>query len=188
MTKKFKVKLTPKSDPSPAVVNVDRQKIRREENEEYLKNSNVKAFLQTIGWAEGGNYHARFGYGWAKGEWTFTDESTHPGPGADKKTTAAGMYQITVSNWRENGIKKMGLSDFSPHTQDLIAVEGLRQSHAIESVKSGDIGTAISKAAMVWNSLPMGKGKKNRVTGQHYQAYESVIAKFKEFGGIVKKE
>jgi len=32
-----------------------------------LKNKNVKAFLDAIAESEGGNYHAKYGYCWAKG-------------------------------------------------------------------------------------------------------------------------
>jgi muramidase (phage lysozyme) len=174
--KKHSIHLTEKSDIAPSKITLDAQKIRLEENKEYLKNMNVRAFLDTIAWAEGGDYHARFGYGWAKGDWSFKDESTHPGPGSDGKTTAAGRYQITKKNWQENGLKKMGLSDFSPKTQDLIAIEGFRQAHSIDAIVNGDMVTAIKKSASIWNALPLGKGLKNRVEGQHYQRYENVIS------------
>ena len=122
-----------------------RQKTRLDENEEYLKNTNVKAFLYAIGKSEGGDYHAKYGWNPGNTKWTFTDESTHPGPGKDGHTTAAGLYQINKTAWIEHGKKAMGLDDFSPHTQDLIAVEGIRFRHAIDSVVAGDIKPAIDK-------------------------------------------
>ena len=120
-----------------------RQKTRLGENEEYLKNANVKAFPYMIGKSEGGDYRAK--YGWYPGNtsWTFTDESTHPGPGKDGHTTAAGLYQINKAAWTEHGKKAMGLDDFSPHTQDLIAVEDVH--NVIDSVVAGDIKPAIDK-------------------------------------------
>ncbi|MEX3853192.1 paar repeat-containing protein [Paraburkholderia sp. BR10923] len=122
-----------------------RQKTRLEENEEYFKDANVKAFLYMIGKSEGGDYHAK--YGWYPGNttWTFTDESTHPGPGKDGHTTAAGLYQINRAAWTEHGKKAMGLDDFSPHTQDLIAVEDVRLHNVIDLVIAGDIKHAIEK-------------------------------------------
>jgi len=182
--------LTPSSDSSVKVVKVDKKAIRKAQNETYLSNSNVKAFLDTIADCEGADYN--FKYGAIKGKkndkWRFTDYSTHPGAGFGGKTTAAGRYQITKANWTENGINKMGLSDFSPHTQDLIAVEGLRQINAIEAVIDGDMTVAIGRAAKTWNSMPLGKGAANRVVGQHYFKYEEIVSMFKGYGGKVSKE
>jgi muramidase (phage lysozyme) len=181
---------TPAGDSSAKVVKVDKKAIRKAQNEAYLSNPNVKAFLDTIADCEGGDYD--FMYGAVKGKkndkWRIKDYSTHPGAGAGGKTTAAGRYQINKANWTENGIKKMGLTDFSPHTQDLIAVEGLRQAKAIEAVVEGDMTVAISKAAKTWNSMPLGKGAGNRVAGQHYFKYEEVVSMFKSHGGMVSKE
>lgn len=123
----------------------NRQAARRAENEALLNNANVRAFLYMTSRAEGGNYHAR--YGWVAGhnEWAFTDESTHPGAGYDGRTTAAGNYQINRQGWTEHGIRAQGLTDFSPHTQDLIAVEALRFRHGLDEVLSGNLQAAINK-------------------------------------------
>ncbi|WP_244917811.1 glycoside hydrolase family 24 protein [Pseudacidovorax intermedius] len=193
MTNKSPVKVgtgytTPLHDKTPQTVKVDSRLIRLAENRAYLKNPNVRAFLDMIAWAEGGDYHAKFGYGWARGDWSFKDESTHPGPGSDGKTTAAGRYQITKANWQENGVKKMGLTDFSPETQDLIAVEGLRSSKSLDAVIDGDMVVALGSAARTWNSLPQGPGLPNRVKGQPYKRYEDLVAQFRKFGGKVTKE
>ena len=136
---------TATSDTSTKKVKVDRKAVRRAQNEEYLKNPNVKAFLYMIGKSEGGDYHAK--YGWTPGDtrWVFTDESTHPGAGEGGHTTAAGLYQINKAAWTEHGIKAMGLDDFSPHTQDLIAVEDLRVHNVLNPIIAGDIKPAIDK-------------------------------------------
>lgn len=190
-----RVKTTPKSDTSVKKVyvkvnNAERQKTRLEENKEYLKNPNVKAFLDTIAQAEGGDYD--FKYGAVKGrkndKWRITDYSLPPQKGSDGRTTSSGRYQINLSNWTENGKGKMGLVEFSPETQDLIAVEGLRQIGAIDAVVSGDMTIAIGKAAKTWNSLPLGKDMKNRVQGQPYIKYEDVLDYFKNNGGKITKE
>jgi muramidase (phage lysozyme) len=165
------------SGPDPAV--------RKAENEAYLKNANVKAFLDMIAWAEGGAYDLKYGGVESRknDKWRITDFTLPPGPGADGHTTASGRYQINLSNWTENGKKKMGLTDFSPRTQDLIAVEGLRQVKAIDAVLAGDMDTAIPRAARTWNSLPQGKDKGNRVAGQHYVAWDDAVAQFRASGG-----
>lgn len=87
---------------------------RLAENREYLKNSNVRAYLAAIAAAEGGDYDLMYGgvLGKKNDRWRFRDFSTHPGPGIDGRTTAAGRYQINKANWKENGEKKMGLTDF----------------------------------------------------------------------------
>jgi hypothetical protein len=47
---------------------------------------------------------------------------------------------------------------------------------------------AIGRAAKTWNSMPLGKGAANRVTGQHYFKCEEVVSMFKGHGGNVSKE
>ena len=134
---------TPLHDKKPQTIKVDYRPVRKAENEEFLKNANVKAFLFMIGKSEGGDYHALYGWHHTT-KWTFTDESTHPGAGKDGKTTAAGLYQINRACWTEMGQKAQGLTDFSPHTQDLIAVQNIRAHKAIDSIVEGDIKTAIN--------------------------------------------
>lgn len=72
------------------------------------------------------------------GKWTFTDESTDPGAGYGESITASGRYQINIANWREYA-GKMELTDFTPNTQDLMAVDILRTLGVIDKIKTGDI-------------------------------------------------
>jgi muramidase (phage lysozyme) len=149
----------------------------------------VKAFLVAIAESEGGSYHAKYGYGWApgfqSGKWTFTDESTHPGAGYGGKTTASGMYQITIATWSEYA-GKMGLTDFTPNTQDLIAVDILRTLGVIDKIKAGDIPGAMPKAATRWAALPEGPGKKNHYPPQPYAEYPKFLESYKSAGGTAK--
>lgn len=163
-----------------------KQKNRLEENKKYLDKVNVKAFLIVISVAEGGDYNLK--YGGVKGKkndkWQFSDFSTHPGAGSDGKTTAAGMYQINKKTWQEMG-GKMGLTDFSSGTQDLLAVEILRTIKAIDNIVAGDIDTTLSKASSRWAALPQGANKANRYLGQPYMKYNDIIRVYKENGGII---
>ncbi len=177
---------TPVVDTKPLVVKVDPRPIRLAENKEYLNNSNVKAFLGTIAWAEGGGYDFLFGASPSNTKWRFTDYSTHPGPGSDKVTTAAGMYQIKKSAWEDHGIRRMGLTDFSPQTQDLIAVSLLRKGGAVDALISCDFKKVMSEASYSWAALAQGPGLPNRYSGQPYKEYEAVLAKYKELGGTAK--
>lgn len=164
-----------------------KRKTRLEENEAYLANANVAAFLKAIGEAEGGGYD--FKYGAVKGKrndpWRFTDMSTHPGPGYGGKTTAAGMYQITIDTWRDHG-GKMGLTDFSSRTQDLIAVEMLRSLGVIDNIQAGDIAGAMPQAAKKWAALPMGPGLENHYPPQPYMNYDTFLTTYKAAGGLTK--
>jgi muramidase (phage lysozyme) len=135
----------------------------------YLADPNVAAYLKAIAASEGGGYD--FKYGAVKGKkndpWRFTDTSTHPGAGFGGRTTAAGMYQITVDTWRQFG-GKMGLTDFTPNTQDLIAVDMLRTIGVIDKIKVGDVAGAMPKAALKWAALPEGPGLANHYPPQPY--------------------
>lgn len=159
---------------------------RLRQNQEYLKDANVKAFIGAIAAAEGGDYNLK--YGGVKGKkndkWQFSDYSTHPGAGSDGKTTAAGMYQINMATWKEMG-DKMGLSDFSPETQDLLAVEILRTINVMDRIVASDIDPALKAASRRWAALPQGPKEGGRYN-QPYMAYDDFVAAYKRLGGRVK--
>lgn len=157
-----------------------------ETNAAHLAHPNVAAFLKAIAEAEGGGYD--FKYGALKGRsrdlWRFTDTSTHPGPGIDGKTTAAGMYQITRPTWEHHG-GKLGLIDFSPRTQELIAVEILRSLGVIEQVKAGEIAAAMPKVARTWAALPTGPGQGNHYPHQRHVSFERFLSSYLRAGGAI---
>ena len=163
------------------------KKTRLEENKALLASPNIKAFLVATSKAEGGDYD--FKYGAVKGKkndkWRFTDFSTHPGPGFGGSTTAAGMYQITIATWREHS-GKMGLTDFSKETQDLIAVELLRSVRVIDKLKAGDVAGSLLPAARKWAAIPQGPGLKGRHSDQPSVTYETFIEWYKAAGGTGK--
>ena len=164
----------------------DAAQARLNQNKEYLQNDNIKAFISAIAAAEGGDYNLKFGgvKGKKNDKWQFSDYKTHPGTGSDGKTTAAGMYQINKSTWKEMG-DRMGLSDFSPATQDLLAVEILRSIHVIDCIVEGDINTALKAASRRWAALPQGPNEGGRYD-QSYMDYDEFITTYKRRGGSVK--
>jgi muramidase (phage lysozyme) len=179
---------TPSKDKSRKVVHVRQSKEDRlAENLQFLNDKNVSAFLMAIADAEGGGYD--FKYGAVKGRrndpWRFSDYSTHPGPGFGG-TTAAGMYQITKDTWQQHGIDAMGLNDFSPKTQDLIAVELLRSVGVIEKIQAGNITDGLAKASRKWAALPQGPGLANQYPRQPYMKYGDFIANYERHGGTGK--
>jgi muramidase (phage lysozyme) len=176
---------TPKESSEAKIIRITQERATRlAENEALLADPNVAAFLKAIAEAEGGGYD--FKYGAVKGKrndpWRFADFSTHPGPGAGGRTTASGMYQITVDTWRQHGAK-MGLSDFSPKTRDLIAVEMLRSIGAIDKIKGGNIADAMGPAAKKWAALPKGPGLSNQYPPQPFMKYEEFYATYQANGG-----
>ena len=179
---------TPKESAEAKAIRVALEKnTRLEENKVYLADPNVAAYLKAIAASEGGGYD--FKYGAVKDKkndpWRFTDTSTHPGAGYGGRTTAAGMYQITVDTWRQFG-GKMGLTDFTPNTQDLIAVEMLRTIGVIDKIKVGDVAGAMPKAALKWAALPEGPGLANHYPPQPYVEYSEFVASYKAAGGTGK--
>jgi muramidase (phage lysozyme) len=186
-------KMTPLDDDKPVIIKIDPKQLRREQNEKYLENKNVKAFLDTLAWTEGGDYDYLFGATPNGKKWRFTNFSTHPGPGSDGVTTAAGRYQITKATWSDFGVKALGLRDFSKNTQDLIAIELLRKNNAIDGLVDGHLDKVVSQAALRWQSLPMGPGLANRPnrdgtpSKQPYKKYDDVAATYKAFGGALTK-
>lgn len=124
--------------------------------------TNVAAFLRAIIAAEGTDrasdpYRVVFGYGH-----TIQDLSNHPyftgewqgAPFGDGQwSTAAGAYQFLRRTWA--GLQaKLGLPDFGPQSQDLAAIELIRQRGALEDVKAGRFAVAVEKVRRIWASLP----------------------------------
>lgn len=179
---------TPKESAEAKIIRIKlKQSTRLAENEELLADRNVAAFIKAIAVAEGGGYD--FKYGAVKGKrndpWRFSDYSTHPGPGRGGSTTAAGMYQINRVTWQDHG-GKMGLTDFSPKTQDLIAVEMLRAIGVIEKIKAGDVAGAMPPAAVKWAALPKGPGLNSARSDQPFMAYEEFFRHYQAAGGTGK--
>lgn len=144
--------------------------------EQALQLQNVRAFLQMIRYAEGtagpNGYSTLFGGG------TFNGFADHPRivvtaslAGHELKSSAAGAYQIIKGTW-DTLQASIHLPDFSPHSQDLAAVELLRRRGALTLVIAGDIAGAINAARKEWASLPgAGYGQPERQLSQLLSAY-----------------
>jgi len=121
--------------------------------DEDLRHPNVQKALQYINAYEGKpKANQTFGYK------EFNDLSKHPNikiPFTDKgdTTTAAGTYQILAPTW-ETQAKKQGLKDFSPENQDKAAVGILRDTGALDALKSGDFDKAKKLMGTQWASIP----------------------------------
>ncbi|MFL9458206.1 lysozyme [Tolypothrix bouteillei VB521301_2] len=118
----------------------------------------LSAFLATIRWAETGTSEPE-SYRKLVFNGTFDDFSTHPqkkqcAPINGKRvcSTASGAYQMLNRSWQDLA-PKLNLKDFSPASQDKMAIEYIRRNNALDDVEAGRFDTAVCKVGRVWASL-----------------------------------
>lgn len=125
---------------------------------------NLAAFLDMLAWAEGTSTHPKTqndGYDvLVNPGGIFTDYSDHPRkliqvrPGL--KSTAAGRYQILARTY-DYYRQILDLPDFSPDSQDRIAIQMIRGAKALSHISNGGddgIAIAIGLICKLWASLP----------------------------------
>lgn len=93
-------------------------------------------------------------------------------------SSAAGRYQI-MSKWWPHYKKQLQLPDFSPESQDLYAIQQIKEQRAYQDVLAGSIHRAIEKCSNIWASLP-GAGY-----GQHEHKVDTLLAAYEAAGGKV---
>lgn len=135
---------------------------------------NALAFLDTLAWAEGTSTSPHTwdgGYdvivagvdltpddGVDDAPDTFSDYSDHPAVlvQVNRKglaSTAAGRYQVLLRFWRAYKAL-LNLPDFSPLSQDRLAMRILKECRALDDVHAGRIEAALGKCRRIWASLP----------------------------------
>lgn len=148
---------------------------------------NVVAFLDMLAWSEGTDNGKQptkdHGYDVIVGGRLFTGYADHPRelvplPRLGIKSTAAGRYQL-LSRYYDAYRRLLGLKDFSPLSQDLIAIQQIRERRALELIKAGQVVKAISFVRSIWASLP-GAGY-----GQHERKLEDLLEAYRKAGGVV---
>lgn len=146
---------------------------------------NVLAFLDMLAWSEGTDHPRQRtldqGYDVIVGGELFKGYADHPRrlvplPRLGIKSTAAGRYQL-LSRYFDAYKKQLGLPDFSPSSQDKIALQQIRERRALPDIQAGRIAEAIAKCRNIWASLP-GAGY-----GQHEHELDSLIAHYIAAGG-----
>lgn len=95
---------------------------------------------------------------------TFPSFVDHPNVfNAALDSTAAGAYQLlhmwwadhTVNGKVQRGYKTMlGLHDFSPLSQDKVALQQIRECNALPDIDAGNFSHAIALCSRIWASLP----------------------------------
>jgi len=145
-------------------------------------NSNRKAFLDMIATSEGTIGHGDNGYNVDVGGKLFQGYADHPRIlvklSPVLKSTAAGRYQL-LSKYFDYYKKLLKLPDFSPDSQDAIAIQQIRECKALADVDEGRFDMAVQKCAHIWASLP-GAGY-----NQHENKLEDLRAAYIEAGGVV---
>ncbi|WP_447902471.1 glycoside hydrolase family 24 protein [Pseudomonas serbica] len=156
---------------------------------------NALAFLDMLAWAEGTSISpatAMNGYdvivtGIDRQPELFRDFTDHPFARGRKSklinsrgltSNASGRYQQMLKDWPHYKAL-LRLTDFSPISQDLIALQHIRECRALPDVHQGRIETAIKKCRNIWASLP-GAGY-----GQREHHIENLIKQFLLAGGTL---
>lgn len=145
---------------------------------------NVCALLDAIAFAEGTDNNRQVthddGYDVVVGGSLFTDYTKHPNKlvrlNASLSSTAAGRYQILSRFWRHYQ-PMLGLPDFGPLSQDLYAIQQLKEQGAYGRIIAGEFEKAVLRVNNIWASLP------GSPYGQHTYAMNEVKAIYVMNGG-----
>lgn len=112
----------------------------------------------------------------------FSDYSTHPNVyNAALNSTAAGAYQINHPTWLTL-VNQTGLTDFSPSTQDAMALQLIANKGALSDIDAGNVNAAMLKLQPVWRSLP---GAVGGVSGQRNNSAAQWLAWYQSAGGAL---
>ncbi|MGM3172489.1 glycoside hydrolase family 104 protein [Dickeya lacustris] len=159
---------------------------------------NLSAFLDMLAFSEGTATHPltrNRGYdvivtGLDGKPEIFTDYHDHPfasgRPGKifskqGLRSTAAGRYQQLYRYWPTYKAQ-LKLPDFSPDSQDSLAIQLIRERRALDDVIAGRIERAIEACNNIWASLP-GAGY-----GQREHKVERLIAAYQQAGGVLAQD
>lgn len=141
-------------------------------------NPNRKAFLDMLAYSEGTSTHpttAANGYdvivtGADRKPEIFVSYAAHPfapeypGNGGKKRpskvinskgltSNAAGRYQFMLVHW-DHYRKQLNLADFGPVSQDLWAIQLIRERGALPLIDIGNFRMAVDRCKNIWASLP----------------------------------
>lgn len=144
-------------------------------------NKNLKAFLDMIAVSEGTKDKGDDGYNVIVGGRLFDSYINHPGVCVvlnknGLKSTAAGRYQILLGIFKFYK-KMLNLPDFGHDSQDKIALQLIKECHALEDIEAGRFDVAVDKCRSRWASLP-GAGY-----GQHENKLSDLRLAYLRAGG-----
>jgi muramidase (phage lysozyme) len=119
---------------------------------------NLQAFLDMISYSEGTvKYGDKDGYNVIVGGSLFDSYDDHPRKlvhiNNRLSSTAAGRYQL-LERYYDAYKKSLGLQDFSPASQDAIAIQQIKECKALPDIEAGNFEVAVKLCAHIWASLP----------------------------------
>jgi muramidase (phage lysozyme) len=138
---------------------------------------NRQAFLDMLAWSEGTSTipGSDNGYNVLVGSTPqhpllFRSYADHPRIyNADLDSTAAGRYQL-LARYYDAYKEMLGVPDFSPASQDAIAIRQLSERRALADIDTGKLASAILKCGAIWASLPGSPYGQRRNTMNDLQA------------------
>lgn len=95
-------------------------------------------------------------------------------------STAAGRYQI-LARYYDYYKEQLHLPDFSPNSQDIIALQLIKECHAFEDINAGNLQSAIRKCGSRWASLP------GNAYAQHQNTEDFLQIAYLKAGGELKE-
>jgi muramidase (phage lysozyme) len=149
--------------------------------------TNVTAFLDTVAMSELGaailaNPKSDDGYRILCGSTPerlrlFISYADHPRDAVeyqpDKFSTAAGRYQL-LARYFDYYRALLKLKDFSPISQDRIAIQQIRERKALGFIQVGRLADAVDACKTIWASLPgAGYGQRENSFGMLAEAYKA---------------
>lgn len=143
---------------------------------------NQKAFLDMLAFSEGTiKFGHEDGYNVIVGGQLFHDYSDHPRvfvslPKLGIKSSAAGRYQL-LARYYDAYKRLLDLPDFSPESQDAIALQQIKERKALPDIEAGRFDDAVFKCKNIWASLP-GAGY-----GQHEVKIQALRDAYAAAGG-----
>lgn len=140
----------------------------------YTQQPQVKAFLDIISYSEGAAYRTAFGGSPIASLKRFSCKATKHGR---YTSTACGRYQLLDITYKRVA-KKLGITNFSKRSQDIIALELIKERGAYEDILRGNIEQAIYKTAWEWASFPCGVNRKS-CYGQPTRNIEQLLKAYK---------
>lgn len=95
---------------------------------------------------------------------------------AGLKSTAAGRYQFLVGDW-DHYRRALDLPDFSAQSQDLWAIQLIRERGALPLIDGGQFAVAVNRCCNLWASLPGAN------YGQHENRMAALEGAYQRAGG-----
>lgn len=104
---------------------------------------------------------------------------THPNIlNAQCDSTAAGRYQL-LHRYYVAYSASLHLTGFDPFNQDAIAVQQIRECHALPMIEAGQFAQAVAAVAHIWASLP------GNTYNQHKNTLSALQAAYIAAGGTL---